>query len=168
MWTVPHTELDAMLSLDDATLLAKLHQQFGDRVGEFLSVGVRSSFPLRLKRATATTLSRTVLIGNASQTLHPVAGQGFNLGLRDAWELAEEVLRSDTDTLGSAAMLAKFRDSRFVDRQAGMRFTDGLVKLFSNNLPLVDGARSASLSVLDCFPGMKKFIAKRMMFGANG
>jgi 2-octaprenyl-6-methoxyphenol hydroxylase len=168
VWTVPHTELDAMLLLDDATLLAKLHHQFGDRVGDFLSVGARSSFPLRFKRATATTLTRTVLIGNASQTLHPVAGQGFNLGLRDAWELAEEILRSDTDTLGAAAMLAKFRDSRFVDRQAGMRFTDGLVKLFSNNLPLVEGSRSASLSMLDCLPGMKKFIAKRMMFGANG
>jgi len=78
-----------MLQWDDATMLSQLHQHFGDRVGLFLTVGARSTFPLRLKRAPATTLPHTVLIGNAAQTLHPVAGQGFNMGLRDAWELAQ-------------------------------------------------------------------------------
>lgn len=168
VWTVPHDELEALLLRDDATLLAQLHLHFGDRVGEFLSVGTRSSFPLRLKRAPATTLPHIVLIGNAAQTLHPVAGQGFNLGLRDAWELAREILRSPPDALGSAALLANYRDSRQADRNAGIRFTDSLVRLFSNNLPILGASRAASLSLLDCLPGMKKFVARRMMFGTNG
>lgn len=168
VWTVPHTAVDAMLLWDDATLLAQLHQHFGDRVGSFLSVGARSTFPLRLRRAPATTLPHTVLIGNAAQTLHPVAGQGFNLGLRDAFELAQEILRSTAEALGSDAMLSNYRKSRGLDRNAGIRFTDGLVRLFSNDLPLVSAARGASLSLLDCLPGVKKFVARRMMFGVNG
>jgi len=168
VWTVPHTEVDAMLQWDDATLLAQLHQHFGDRLGSFLSVGTRSSFPLRLRRAPATTLPHTVLIGNAAQTLHPVAGQGFNMGLRDAWELAQEILRSTAEALGSDAMLSNYRKSRSLDRNAGIRFTDGLVRLFSNDLPLVSAPRAASLSLLDCLPGVKKFVARRMMFGVNG
>jgi 2-octaprenyl-6-methoxyphenol hydroxylase len=168
VWTVPHAAVETMLQWDDATLLSQLHQHFGDRVGSFLTVGARSTFPLRLKRAPATTLPHTVLIGNAAQTLHPVAGQGFNMGLRDAWELAQEILRSSPGELGSAAMLSNYRHSRSLDRNAGIRFTDGLVRLFSNDLPLVGAVRAASLSLLDCLPGMKKFVARRMLFGANG
>jgi len=109
-----------------------------------------------------------VLIGNAAQTLHPVAGQGFNMGLRDAWELAQEILRSTPEAIGTEAMLANYTQSRMLDRNAGIRFTDGLVRLFSNDLPLLKPARAASLSLLDCLPGVKKFVAKRMMFGVNG
>ena len=168
VWTVPHAEVESMLHWDDATLLAQLHQHFGDRVGTFVTVGVRSTFPLRLKRAPATTLPHSVLIGNAAQTLHPVAGQGFNMGLRDAWELAQEILRSTPETIGTEAMLANYTQARMLDRNAGIRFTDGLVRLFSNDLPLLAPARAASLSLLDCLPGVKKFVAKRMMFGVNG
>lgn len=165
VWTTPNNGLDAMLALDDATLLAQLHQHFGDRVGRFLSVGRRSAFPLKLKRAPATTYPHTVLIGNAAQTLHPVAGQGFNMGLRDAWELARQIRRQPA-TIGAPAMLARYHDARNLDRNAGIRFTDGLVRLFSNDLPLLGGARAASLSLLDCLPGVKKFVARRMMLGA--
>lgn len=168
VWTVPHADVKPMLLWDDATMLAHLHRQFGDRVGKFLSVGTRSSFPLRLKRASNITMPRTVLIGNAAQTLHPVAGQGFNMGLRDAWELAQEILRSPIDALGSADMLSNYNTCRKLDRNAGTSFTDGLVRLFSNDLPFINAARAASLSVLDCLPGIKKFVARRMMFGANG
>ena len=168
VWTVPHAEVESMLHWDDATLLAQLHQHFGDRIGTFVTVGVRSTFPLRLKRAPATTLPHSVLIGNAAQTLHPVAGQGFNMGLRDAWELAQEILRSTPETIGTEAMLANYTQARMLDRNAGIRFTDGLVRLFSNDLPLLAPARAASLSLLDCLPGVKKFVAKRMMFGVNG
>ena len=168
VWTVPHAEVETMLQWDDATLLAQLHQHFGDRVGTFVTVGARSTFPLRLKRAPTTTLPHTVLIGNAAQTLHPVAGQGFNMGLRDAWELAQEILRSPPEAIGCDAMLANYTQARALDRNAGIRFTDGLVRLFSNDLPLLSPARAASLSLLDCLPGVKKFVAKRMMFGVNG
>ena len=168
VWTASDAAIHDMLQWDDATLLTKLHVHFGDRVGQFLTVGRRSSFPLRLKRAPATTLPHTVLIGNAAQTLHPVAGQGFNLGLRDAWELAQLILNSSPQALGSATILKDYQQARQIDRNAGIRFTDSLVRLFSNDLPLLSPARAAALSLLDCLPGMKKFVAKRMMFGTNG
>lgn len=90
------------------------------------------------------------------------------MGIRDAWELAQVILDCAPGDIGSAAMCAAYRKSRRVDRNAGIRFTDGLVRLFSNDLPLLGRARSAALTLLDNLPLAKKFVAKRMMFGANG
>jgi 2-octaprenyl-6-methoxyphenol hydroxylase len=169
VWTAPHQVAQEMLTWDDAKFLRELHQHFGDRVGEFLTVGRRTCFPLVLRRAPQQTpMPHTVLLGNAAQTLHPVAGQGFNMGLRDAWELSQEILDAKPEELGSEAMLASYRSQRRTDREAGIRFTDGLVQLFSNDLPLVSAGRAAALTALDCLPFAKKFVAKRMMFGANG
>jgi 2-octaprenyl-6-methoxyphenol hydroxylase len=166
--TAPHEVAQEMLAWDDATFLRNLQEHFGDRVGTFTGVGSRNCYPLRLKRAPDITFPGTVLIGNAAQTLHPVAGQGFNMGIRDAWELAQVILDSAPDGIGSAAMCAAYRKSRRIDRNAGIRFTDGLVRLFSNDLPLLGHVRSAALALLDAIPPVKKFVAKRMMFGANG
>jgi len=169
VWTAPHQTAQDMLSWDDAKFLDELHQHFGDRVGEFLTVSKRTCFPLGLRRAPQQTpMPHVVLLGNAAQTLHPVAGQGFNMGLRDAWELSQEILDAKPEELGSEAMLAAYRADRRTDREAGIRFTDGLVRLFSNDLPLVSAGRAAALTALDCLPFAKKFVAKRMMFGANG
>ena len=169
VWTAPHQAAQEMLAWSDADFLDKLHQHFGDRVGEFLTVGKRTCFPLGLRRAPQQVpMPHTVLLGNAAQTLHPVAGQGFNMGLRDAWELAQAILDAKPEDLGSEAMLAAYRSHRRTDREAGIRFTDGLVRLFSNDLPLLSAGRAAALTALDCLPFMKKFVAKRMMFGANG
>jgi 2-octaprenyl-6-methoxyphenol hydroxylase len=168
VWTASHERAQEVLGWDEATFLVKLHEHFGDRVGAFSSVGKRTCFPLRLKRAPETVLPHTALLGNAAQTLHPVAGQGFNMGLRDAWDLAQTILQCAPDTLGSDIMLTSYRKSRRLDRTAGIRFTDSLVKLFSNDLPLLGAGRAASLSLLDCLPFAKRFVAKRMMFGANG
>ena len=181
--TAAHDAAQEMLNWDDATFLTFLQKHFGDcgcdtllaqpadcgsSVGAFTAIGKRSCFPLRLKRAPDLTFPHTVLIGNAAQTLHPVAGQGFNLGLRDAWELAQVILDHAPDNIGSAAMCKAYRRSRRLDRNAGIRFTDGLVRLFSNDLPLLGPMRSAALSLLDHLPLAKKFVARRMMFGANG
>lgn len=166
--TAAHDAAQDMLTWDDAKFLAYLHSHFGDRVGEFLAIGKRSCYPLRLKRAPDITFSHTVLIGNAAQTLHPVAGQGFNLGVRDAWELAQVILDSAPENIGSAAMCAAYRQSRRLDRNAGIRFTDGLVRLFSNDAPVLGSLRSAALTLLDNLPLARKFVAKRMMFGVNG
>lgn len=169
VWTAPHQLAQEMLAWDDKKFLAELQRHFGDRVGEFLSVGKRTCFPLGLKRApNLFPMPHTVLLGNAAQTMHPVAGQGFNMGLRDAWELAQEILNAAPETLGTEAMLATYRNQRRTDREAGIRFTDGLVRLFSNDLPLLSSGRAAALSVLDCLPLAKQFVARRMMFGANG
>lgn len=166
--TAAHAKAQEMLTWDDRTFLQNLQEHFGDRVGIFTNVGKRSCYPLRLKRAPEITFPHTVLIGNAAQTLHPVAGQGFNMGIRDAWELAQTILDSAPEEIGSAAMCAAYRKSRRLDRNAGIRFTDGLVRLFSNDLPLLGHVRSAALTLLDRIPLAKKFVAKRMMFGANG
>jgi 2-octaprenyl-6-methoxyphenol hydroxylase len=166
--TAAHDKAQEMLTWDDTTFLSYLQGHFGERVGTFTGVGRRDCYPLRLKRAPDITFPYTVLIGNAAQTLHPVAGQGFNMGIRDAWELAQVILDSAPDGIGSAAMCAAYRKSRRIDRNAGIRFTDGLVRLFSNDLPLLGQARSAALALLDHIPPAKKFVAKRMMFGANG
>lgn len=168
VWTAPHDRAAEMLAWDEAEFLEQLHAHFGDRVGRFTSVGQRTCFPLRLRRAPQTTLPHTVLLGNAAQTLHPVAGQGFNMGLRDAWELAREILRVSPELLGEPAMLDAYRHARQLDRNAGIRFTDGLVRLFSNDLPGLRSGRAAMLSVLDAMPAAKQFVARRMMFGANG
>ncbi|MFY9261199.1 MAG: FAD-dependent monooxygenase [Gallionella sp.] len=169
VWTAPHERAQAMLAWDDATFLGELHQHFGGRVGAFVSVGKRTSFPLGLKRAPQLTpMPHTVLLGNAAQTLHPVAGQGFNMGVRDAWELAQVILDSDPEAIGTETMLAAYRASRSMDRNAGIRFTDSLVRIFSNDIPALRPARAAALSALDCLPMAKQFVGRRMMFGANG
>ncbi len=169
VWTAPHQRAQEMLGWNDAKFLDELQRHFGQRVGAFLSIGKRTCFPLGLKRAPQQSpMPHSVLLGNAAQTLHPVAGQGFNMGLRDAWELAQEILDSDRDALGSDAMLAAYRAQRRTDREAGIRFTDGLVRLFSNDLPLIGTGRAAALSALDCLPFAKRFLARRMMFGTNG
>ena len=90
------------------------------------------------------------------------------MGLRDAWELSQEILDASPEELGSEAMLSTYRKDRRTDREMGIRFTDGLVRLFSNDLPLVSAGRAVALTALDCLPFAKKFVAKRMMFGANG
>jgi 2-octaprenyl-6-methoxyphenol hydroxylase len=169
VWTAPHQTAQDMLAWDDAKFLRELQAHFGDRVGEFQSVGKRTTFPLGLKRAPSLTpMLHTVLLGNAAQTMHPVAGQGFNMGLRDAWELAQVILQCAPETLGTETMLADYKNSRRLDRNAGIRFTDGLVRLFSNDLPMLRSGRAAALTLLDNVPLAKSFVAKRMMFGANG
>jgi 2-octaprenyl-6-methoxyphenol hydroxylase len=167
VWTVSPAAAEEILALDDAAFLDRLHGHFGDRLGEFVETGKRSGFPLALKYANPITACRTVLVGNAAQTLHPVAGQGFNLGLRDAWELAEEIIASPTG-IGTPAMLARYSDKRRMDSGLGRTFTDSLVKLFSNDNPVLDVMRSMGLSVLDCLPQAKRLVARRMMFGARG
>ena len=108
------------------------------------------------------------MIGNAAQMLHPVAGQGFNLGLRDAWELAEVIRTRPRSELGSAAMLMGYRRQRQLDTRGGIFFTDLLVRLFSNDNALLKHSRSLGLSALQLLPPVKHFVARRMIFGARG
>jgi 2-octaprenyl-6-methoxyphenol hydroxylase len=169
VWTAPHQTAQEMLTWDDAKFLRELQQHFGERVGEFLTVSKRTCFPLGLKRAPQQIpQAHVVLLGNAAQTLHPVAGQGFNLGLRDAWDLAQAILNVARADVGSEAMLKQYCKQRRPDRETGIRFTDSLVRLFSNDMAVLSGGRAAALTALDCLPFAKRFVAKRMMFGANG
>src|SRR5262249_6481426 len=132
--------------------------------------GKRSGFPLALTYASPTIALRTALVGNAAQTLHPVAGQGFNLGLRDAWELTNEIVQSSalTSEIGSSRMLRTYANKRQIDRDAGKLFTHSLAKIFVSDLPLLQTFCGMGLSVLDCLPPLKRFVARRMIFGARG
>lgn len=168
VWTTTPERAAELAGLPDARFLAALQEEFGDRLGRFTGVRTRAVYPLILKYAREAVLPRTVLIGNAAQTLHPVAGQGFNLGLRDAWELGEIIAATEPEWLGQDNMLARVRTRRRIDRIASIRFTDFLVRVFSNDVPPVRFARGFGLAALDALPFAKNFLARRMTYGVRG
>jgi len=168
IWTANPGRAQELSGLPASDFLRRLHEDFGDRLCAFTAVGARSLFPLTLKYASDVVLSRTALIGNAAQTLHPVAGQGFNLGLRDAWELAGEIVRASPEAIGGTEMLAAYRARRRIDRRGGIWFTDSLVRLFSNDIAPLSAARGIALALLGCLPPARDFVARRMIFGARG
>ena len=128
----------------------------------------RACFPLALRIARPPAAARVVRIGNAAQTLHPVAGQGLNLGLRDAWELASELNRCPAAAIGDAGLLARYGARRCFDRAAGIGVTHGLVRLFSNERMPLRYARGAGLAALAAVPPARDFLVRRMIFGARG
>ena len=125
-----------------------------------------NTYPLALSRAAETVAGRVVLIGNAAQALHPVAGQGFNLGLRDAATLAE-MLAAPPPTPDFAELLARFSAWRAEDRQGVTRFTDGLVKLFGSELPGLGLVRNFGLLLFDLSPTAKRALS-RVSWGFAG
>jgi 2-octaprenyl-6-methoxyphenol hydroxylase len=167
VWTTSPTRAQVLCELDSKQFLDELRIEFGARVGDFTAVSGRASYPLKLRRAPRTPLEHAVLIGNAAQTLHPVAGQGFNLGLRDAWELAEHAM-SGAAAPGSATWLREYHARRNVDRGGGIGITHSLVQLFSNDLLPLRMARGLGLTLLGCVPPLKNFLLRRMTFGARG
>lgn len=168
VWTARPDEAASLLLLDDPGFLQQLSERFGSRADAFVQAGKRSAFPLSLKYARPVTAQRLALIGNAAQAMHPVAGQGFNLGLRDAWELAETILKTPRAELGGSAMLAQYRDRRRSDTSGAILFTDLLVRAFSNDYHGLRIARGAGLALLDSLPFAKKWVARKMIFGAKG
>ena len=166
VWTAAPETADQLLSLTPADFLEKLQQHFGDRAGRFMSIEARARFPLSLRYAADPVLQRTVLLGNAAQALHPIAGQGFNLGLRDAWELAETLLRNPTHDPGSDECLSHYGSVRRSDRLRGIALTHSLVKIFSNDFMPLRATRGAALSLLELVPPAKRAFMQRMIFGA--
>ena len=164
VFTVPPEKAERLLALNDDEFLAALRTQFGTRL-DFTSAGARTSYPLARRRRSQITQQRQVWIGNAAQTLHPVSGQGFNLGLRDAWELAE-ILPRYSDP-GDPAALAAYARGRALDRRANLAFTDGIVRLFSNDWTPLKIARGLGLLALDLTPPLRHFVARRMIWGAR-
>ena len=168
VFTVPPEKAECILALDDAGFLAALRAQFGTRL-DFVRTGPRAAYPLALRVRRHLTQPRQVWIGNAAQTLHPVSGQGFNLGLRDAWELAEALLDGleRQPDAGHAAALAAYARGRQLDRRGSMAFTDGIVRLFSNDIPPLRVLRGLGLLALDLAPPLRHFVARRMIWGAR-
>jgi len=159
VWTLKPERAEQAMALSDSAFPKELQTCFGWRAGRFSRVGRRGAYPLKLTRATQAVGRRTVLIGNAAQALHPVAGQGFNLGLRDAAMLAEVVARAAGDP-GAPHVLAKFADWRAADRRGVIRFTDGLVKLFGDSRPGMGALRNLGLLMFDLTPPAKSALAR--------
>ena len=158
VWTLAPADAARVRALDDAAFLAELQQAFGWRLGLFSAPGERLAYPLALVQAASLVSERVAIIGNAAQGLHPIAGQGFNLGLRDAITLAEcvaDVLGPPDGDPGSAAVLQRYAAWRAADRRLLVRFTDGLVKLFGAKLGPLRAARSLGLSLFDVLPPAK-------------
>lgn len=168
VWTAVPEEVEALCAIPESDFLSRLQAHFGDRAGRFISVGKRSAFPLRLSYSKEVTGRRTVFIGNAAQILHPVAGQGINLGMRDAWILAQHVAQRPAADLGGPEFLAAYRRSRLLDSTGGIVFTDALVRTFSSDLFGLGAARAFGLAAFDAIDPLKRFVVRRMTFGASG
>jgi 2-octaprenyl-6-methoxyphenol hydroxylase len=137
-------------------------------LGVFSRAGARSAYPLTLRVADNIAESRIVALGNAAQTLHPVAGQGLNLGLRDAWELAATVRECERHEIGAATQLGRYRSRRRLDRGGAAGFTDALVRLFSNDIAPLRFARGLGLAALGAVAPARDFVVRRMTFGTRG
>lgn len=162
IWTLSPEAAAETLALDDTRFLAALQDKFGFRMGRFLRVGKRSAYPLTLTRAQERVGTRVVIIGNAAQGLHPIAGQGFNLGLRDVATLAE-VIADDPEHIGEREPLARYDEWRRRDRRSVIAFTDGLVRLFGNPLLPVKMVRDIGMLFFDLTPPAKDALAALSM-----
>lgn len=165
VWTLSPERAAHMLLLDEAAFIEEFQRSFGWRIGRVQQAGARASYPLRLSRAESLAGRRAVLVGNAAQALHPVAGQGFNLGLRDAALLAEIIAPAPDP--GSPAVLEDFERRRSADRRGMIGFTDGLVKLFASDTPVAAAARNLGLLLFDVSPGAKRALS-RLSWGFGG
>jgi 2-octaprenyl-6-methoxyphenol hydroxylase len=170
VWAVKPDRAAELMALDDTAFAAELLSAFGWRAGRWTRIGKRNTYPLSLSRAHETVAGRVVLIGNAAQALHPVAGQGFNLGLRDAATLAEMLaghagkLQAKED---AGALLARFASWRDEDRRGVTRFTDSLVKLFGSERPALGMVRNFGLLLFDLSPTAKNALS-RVSWGFAG
>jgi 2-octaprenyl-6-methoxyphenol hydroxylase len=163
--TLKNELAEIAMGWSDAEFLAEVQRRFGFRLGRFLKVGRRTAYPLSLTRALQTSAGRCVIVGNAAQGLHPVAGMGFNLGLRDVASLAELVAEHGSGA--AAALLSAYDAWRAADRRQIIGFTDGLVRLFSNPLGAVQGARNLALLIFDLLPPAKAALSALSTGGAG-
>jgi len=165
VWTRSHQDAQRLQQADGQTLAAELQQAFGERQGRVLSVSRPALFPLAMRRASSLYSERVVLIGNAAQTLHPVAAQGLNLGIRDACALAEAL--SGASDPGAASALAAYAAMRRLDRRAVIGFTHGLMRVFESHGMLANRVRGIGMNVLDSVPGLRRRFAGHLVFGVG-
>jgi 2-octaprenyl-6-methoxyphenol hydroxylase len=173
VWTLAPSSAQAMLDLPDEAFTESLQAAFGWRLGRFVKVGARHAYPLALTRADEHVASRLAVVGNAAQGLHPIAGQGFNLGLRDAACLAEVLVDARRETgenafdPGAVEVLDRYRAWRGEDRGRIVAFTDGLVRAFSNPFGPVKTLRDLGMLAFDLSPAAKRALSQ-LSLGAAG
>lgn len=162
VWCHAKEDKQQVDSWNDARFIAELQRAFGWRLGKILHAGKRHSYPLQLLTASRHVSHRLALVGNAAQTLHPIAGQGFNLGLRDVMSLAETIAQAGKDP-GDYEVLSQYQQRRQQDQQATIGVTDGLIHLFANRYgPLVVG-RNFALMSMECIPTIRDAFARRTL-----
>lgn len=165
VWAQSPDQANSRLALDDAQFLLELNTRLGHRIPKMIATGPRTSFPLTLKTMKNAVGKRLVMIGNAAQTLHPIAGQGLNLGLRDAETLATLLMTGRREDVGTAEQLTRYARLRHHDAGALICFTDGLVELFRPNFAPLKHMRSLGLLALDLIGPVRRELAKKMIFG---
>ncbi|WP_404340822.1 2-octaprenyl-6-methoxyphenyl hydroxylase [Pseudoalteromonas mariniglutinosa] len=161
VWCMQTEYINKHESLSDDDFLSRLQATFGYRAGLFTKVGMRASYPLVYGRAESLSHHRTVLIGNAGHAIHPIAGQGFNLGLRDVQLLSDLVQKHKC--LGDYAFTRAYAKQRSQDISTVMTLTDGLVRLFSNSSRMLALGRSIGLFSMDIYSSLKTPLAKQLM-----
>ncbi len=169
VWTAKDAQAPELMALNDGEFLACLQERFGYRLGKLVKIGRRSAFPLRLRLAKEQVRPRIALIGNASHSIHPVTGQGFNLGIRDVAVLADvlaDVAGSQGDP-GHLEYLQGYAEWRERDQKRVVMITDTLARLFANPLTPLRMARNLGLLGLDVTPGLKHLVANQFM-GLSG
>ncbi len=165
VWTRSSEDADALMSGSEADFLVGLQQCFGYRLGQLSLAAPRRAFPLSLIRAEKMIAARTVIIGNAVHHLHPVAGQGFNLGLRDVVQLAEMIIKQyqENRDIGDAGFLTAYAESRQQDHDKTIGFTNSVVRIFSNDWLALAAARNIGLALLDHIPAAKALLTRHAM-----
>lgn len=161
VWTQREEAVAGVLALDDADFLAVLQERFGWRLGRFLTVGVRAAYPLVLVRSGESWKGRAVLVGNALHSLHPVAGQGFNLALRDVAALLEALYGADDP--GAPTLLQRYQSLREPDMARVIGFTDLLARLFARQAPLLGHLRATGLLLADWLAPLNRVLALQNM-----
>ena len=162
VWTRSGKDAERLLQLADREFLAELQQAFGYRLGALKQVGSRHLYPLQLIEASEQVRPHLVLLGNAAHSLHPIAGQGYNLSLRDTLVLAETLLAS-TAPLGDLTTLQCYLSSQQMDQQLTVGFSDQVTRLFSTGQPLLAAGRNLGLLGLDLLPPAKRWFARQAM-----
>jgi 2-octaprenyl-6-methoxyphenol hydroxylase len=160
VWAARPDDAQRLLQLPAARFLDEWQQAFGWRAGRAVQLGTRGRYPLALTQSQGTVAPRIVLLGNAAQSLHPVAGQGFNLALRDVAELAEVLAEDPQGDPGAPDRLAGYAARRTQDRSGVISFTDTLVRVFGSTHPVTAAARDAGLLLFDLLPPAKRALAR--------
>ncbi len=163
VWSTDNSQVDARLELDDQDFIEALQQEFGDRAGNFFRPTQRKAYPLSNARVESPVNGRVVAIGNAAHTVHPVAGQGFNLGLRDVACLAEIIHDCAVSQLGSAQMMHRYASSRLEDTTRVDKFTHSLIEIFANEYAPLSLARNLVLKAIEYCPPAKRLLLRRTM-----
>lgn len=159
VWTLPVDKAEILMQTDDQEFLEALQERFGYRLGAFEAVGERLSYPLALTTASEQVRSNLVVMGNAAHSLHPVAGQGFNLSLRDAASLAN-ILGDHPETIGELATLQRYYSEQSADQRNTLLFSDNLPRLFGMSSPVVAMGRNCGLVAMDLVPPLREQFAR--------